>query len=116
MKKTRHILTAFLLVCTAAVSCNDNDFLTEKPKYFYTIDNVFSTSAQVDLAGVSCYSKVRKYYNLRNDGKRHLLAWKGNNGTDLFDVPTTRKSLQFNNYAILTPETGDYQTIFSDFY
>ncbi|MBP5504892.1 MAG: RagB/SusD family nutrient uptake outer membrane protein [Bacteroidales bacterium] len=116
MKKTRHILTAFLLVCTAAVSCNDNDFLTEKPKYFYTIDNVFSTSAQVDLAVVSCYSKVRKYYNLRNDGKRHLLAWKGNNGTDLFDVPTTRKSLQFNNYAILTPETGDYQTIFSDFY
>ena len=116
MKRINYLLLAALLMLAALVSCNDDEFLTEHPKYFYTLDNVFTTSAQVDLALVTCYSKVRKGYNLCTDGQRYLLAWKGCNGTDEFDVPTTRRSLQFNNYGTLTSETGDYKTIFSDFY
>ena len=104
------------MMFTALSACSDDEFLTEHPKYFYTLDNVFSTSDQVDLALVSCYSQVRKYHNLVSDGKRHLLAWKGGNGTDMFDVPTTRKNLQFTNYGTLTAETGDYNQIFTDFY
>ena len=104
------------MMSAALAACNDDEFLTEHPKYFYTLDNVFSTSDQVDLALVSCYSQVRKYHNLVSDGKRHLLAWKGCNGTDMFDVPTTRKNLQFTNYGTLTAETGDYNQIFTDFY
>ena len=109
----KRITLLFILLASACclVCCNDKELLTEKPKYFYTLDNVFSTSSQVDLAVVSCYSEVRKYYNLVNDGKRHLLAWRGGNGTDMFDVPTTRRNLQFNNYGNLTPETGDYKTL-----
>lgn len=114
MKRLSLLLLA--LLPTLAVSCHDDEFLVEHPKYFYTLDNVFSTSEQVDLALVSCYSEVRKYHNLTSDGKRHLLAWKGSNGTDMFDIPTTRKNLQFNNYGTLTAETGDYKQIFSDFY
>ena len=112
----KRITLLFILLASAGclVCCNDKELLTEKPKYFYTLDNVFSTSSQVDLAIVSCYSEVRKYYNLVNDGKRYLLAWRGGNGTDMFDVSTIRRSLQFNNYGNLTPETGDYKTIFSD--
>lgn len=114
----KRITLLFILLASAGslVCCNDKELLTEKPKYFYTLDNVFSTSSQVDLAIVSCYSEVRKYYNLVNDGKRYLLAWRGGNGTDMFDVSTIRRSLQFNNYGNLTPETGDYKTIFSDWY
>ena len=110
------LLTLSVLLLFSLESCNDKEFLTEKPKYFYTLDNVFSTPAQVDLALVSCYSQVRHYYTLENDGKRHLLAWRGSNGTDMFDVTTIRRSLQFNNYGNLTPETGDYKTIYSDWY
>lgn len=116
MKKIIFISIAIALAAAALTACNDNEFLTEKPKYFYTLDNVFSTSDQVDLALVSCYSQVRKYHNLMNDGKRHLLVWKGGNGTDMFDVPDTRKNLQFTNYGTLTAETGDYNQIFTDFY
>ena len=114
MKRFSLLLLALLPLLT--VSCHDDEFLVEHPKYFYTLDNVFSTSEQVDLALVSCYSEVRKYHNLTSDGKRHLLAWKGSNGTDMFDIPTTRKNLQFNNYGTLTAETGDYKQIFTDFY
>lgn len=116
MKRYRLIILAAVVAASALVSCNDDEFLTEHPKYFYTLDNVFTTSSQVDLALVTCYSEVRKYYNLTSDGKRHLLAWTGANGTDMFDVPTTRRNLQFNNYGTLTTETGDYKTIFTDFY
>ncbi len=31
------------------VGCDDNKFLEEDPETFYTIDNVFTTSEQVDL-------------------------------------------------------------------
>ena len=116
MKRLVFLILSLPMLLGALVSCHDDEFLVEHPKYFYTLDNVFSTSEQVDLALVSCYSEVRKYHNLCSDGKRHLLAWKGSNGTDMFDVPTTRKNLQFNNYGTLTPETSDYKTIFSDFY
>ena len=111
----RYLILLFTL-CAALASCNDKEFLTEKPEYFYTLDNVFSTSGQVDLALVSCYSQVRNYHTLSNDGKRHLLVWRGSNGTDMFDITTVRKTLQFNNYGVLTPETGDYKTIYSDWY
>ena len=110
------LLTLSALVLLGLGSCNDKEFLTEKPKYFYTLDNVFSTPAQVDLALVSCYSRVRHYYTLESDGKRYLLAWRGSNGTDMFDITNIRRSLQFNNYGNLTPETGDYKTIYSDWY
>ena len=116
MKRVKFILIVALVALTGLVSCNDDEFLTEHPKYFYTLDNVFTTSSQVDLALVSCYSEVRKLYNLCSDGQRYLLAWKGGNGTDMFDVPTTRRNLQFNNYGTLTTETGDYKTIFTNFY
>ncbi|MBQ3722436.1 MAG: RagB/SusD family nutrient uptake outer membrane protein [Bacteroidales bacterium] len=114
----RITFTLLILLASACclVSCNDKELLTENPKYFYTLDNVFSTSAQVDLAVVSCYSKVRKYYTLENDGKRYLLVWRGGNGTDMFDVSTIRRSLQFNDYGNLTPDTGDYKTIYADWY
>ncbi len=39
------------------VGCDDNKFLEEDPETFYTIDNVFTTSEQVDqvLLAISKY-------------------------------------------------------------
>ncbi len=116
MKRQILIFSALSTLLLSLAACNDKEFLTEQPKYFYTLDNVFSTSAQVDLSLATCYARVRYYYSLSRDGQRYLLAWRGSNGTDMFDVTTIRRSLQFNNYGNLTPETGDYKTIYSDWY
>ena len=75
MKRVKFILIVALVALTGLVSCNDDEFLTEHPKYFYTLDNVFTTSSQVDLALVSCYSEVRKLYNLC------VICWPGRGAT-----------------------------------
>ena len=36
-------------------SCDDEDFLTEKPKTIYTKDNAFEKASQVDAAVVTAY-------------------------------------------------------------
>ena len=44
------------------VGCDDNKFLEEDPETFYTIDNVFTTSEQVDQVLTTCYIKVNYIY------------------------------------------------------
>lgn len=44
----------------AVISCDsDSDFLKEDPETFYTVDNAFSSAAQVDAVLVTCYAKAR---------------------------------------------------------
>lgn len=104
-----------ILMLLALVSCNDEDFLTEKPKTFYTTGNAFTSSDQVDQAVVACYSYVRYMYNLagQNDA---WIAFKGGNGTDIMDVPTIRRGSRFNDYGIITPTHTVFTTVFTSFY
>ena len=104
-----------LLLFLAVFGCNDNEFLTEKPKTFYTTSNAFSSSDQVDQVVVGCYSYVRYMYNLvgQNDP---WLAFKGANGTDLMDVPTIRRANRFNDYGIITPTHTVFNTVYTAFY
>jgi len=111
MKKTIIILSALL----ALAACHDEDFLTENPEYFYTIDNVFSTQQQVEQALVSCYSKFRGYRSMTTEATEYF-AVRGCNGTDMFDVSTVRHTYQFNDYSILTPEHRVYTNVFSFWY
>ena len=65
MNKLIYIKYLWLMLPLLAVfGCNDNEFLTEKPKTFYTTSNAFSSSDQVDQVIVGCYSYVRYMYNL----------------------------------------------------
>lgn len=104
-----------MLLLPAVFGCNDNEFLTEKPKTFYTTSNAFSSSDQVDQVVVGCYSYVRYMYNLvgQNDP---WLAFKGANGTDLMDVPTIRRANRFNDYGIITPTHTVFNTVYTAFY
>ena len=43
------------------VGCDDNKFLEEDPETFYTIDNVFTTSEQVDQVLTTCYKIGRAH-------------------------------------------------------
>lgn len=107
------ILTAILIICS--ISCDDNAYLTEKPRTFYTVDNAFSSSAQVDQALVSCYSQVRLMCCMVAENK-HTYAFVSGNGTDMFDIPSIRRANRFNDYGILNSTNSVYSEIYKQFY
>lgn len=106
-----YILCAVLSV--GVFSCDDFKFLEEKPETFYTIDNTFSSTAQVDQVLISCYSQVR--YMLISESNT-FYAYRGGNGTDMYDVPTIRRSSRFNDYGILNPMNRIYYDIYTYWY
>lgn len=107
-----NIYTLFsLLVLLGA--CNDSDFLTEKPETFYTVENAFSTSEQVDQVLVGCYAHIRAMWTEENTT---MFAFRGGNGTDMFDVATIRRGNRFNDYGILNATNGVFYTNYSHWY
>lgn len=111
IKKSICILFSLL----ALAGCNDTDFLTEKPETFYTVDNAFSTSEQVDQVLVACYSHIRVMMCMIEESTTGF-AFKGGNGTDMFDVATIRRGNRFNDYSILNASDGVYYTNYSHWY
>lgn len=95
--------------------CDDSDFLTEKPKGFYTTDNAFSTSEQVDQALVACYAHIRTMYCMLEENAPSF-AFCGGNGTDMYDVATIRRGNRFNDYGIITSEHDVFNTNYSHWY
>jgi hypothetical protein len=116
MKKIKYIAGVwFLLLMMSMVSCeSDKEFLTEDPQTFYTIDNTFSTSAQVDQILVSIYSNLRDLWANPNANASYFV-FRGN-GTDVFDVASIRRTLTFNNYGIINPGTSQFYEIYSTWY
>ena len=104
-----------LLLALFLFSCNDADFLTEDPKTFYTVDNAFSTSSQVDQLVVGCYNHVRVLNTFDQENVTYSV-FSGGNGTDMYDVATIRRSNRFNDYSILTPDNGTFYDLYSTFY
>ena len=96
-------------------SCNDSKFLEEDPETFYTIDNVFSTSEQVDQVLVGCYSHIRVMMCMVEESNT-AFAFRGGNGTDMFDVATIRRSNRFNDYSILNSTSEVFYTNYSHWY
>jgi len=114
MKTTiKYALSAMLILSLNA--CHDDAFLTEEPKYFYTLDNTFETSAQVDQALVHCYAHLRNQFFYKDDSQ-YLMVLRGGNGTDMYDVASIRHNFQFNDYSLLTPERPEYKSIYTIWY
>lgn len=97
-------------------SCNDNDFLTENPDSFYTMDNVFTTSSQIKQVVTSCYDQVRYIYSPYDMWDLEFYAYCFGNGTDMYDVATIRDGNRFNDYSILNSQSGTYNKIYAAFY
>jgi hypothetical protein len=116
MKKIKYIAGFWLLLLMVSmVSCeSDEQFLTETPETFYTVDNAFSTSAQVDQVLVSIYSHLRDLWANPN-GTNWILAFRGN-GTDLFDVASIRRGSSFNNYGNINPDNSDLYENYTTWY
>ena len=54
--KIINIKGLLLLSLFTLLGCNDEEFLKEEPKSFYTIDNIFSSGVQVEQSIISLYS------------------------------------------------------------
>lgn len=108
------LLLAFTFSFTG---CNDEDFLSESPETFYTIENVFTTADQVKQAVTSCYEHVKKLHSTSDfilfSPAGYYMA---NNGTDMFDVATHVYSTRLNDYSILSSETEFYYLVYAAYY
>jgi len=116
MKKIKYIAGIWILFfLVGMVSCEpDEAFLKEKPETFYTVDNAFSTSAQVDQVLVSIYSHLRNLW-ANPDESGWIFVFRGN-GTDMFDVPSIRKGNTFNNYGLINPDNTNFYENYTTWY
>jgi hypothetical protein len=117
MKKNISIkqLCLFLML-TTAFGCRkiDEKFLQATPETFYTVDNIFSTSAQVDQAVVAMYSQLRDIW-ANPDEAPWIFVFRGN-GTDMFDVPSIRRVNTFNNYGLINANHGIFYSAYATWY
>ncbi|GGC17389.1 hypothetical protein GCM10011386_06530 [Parapedobacter defluvii] len=106
---------AIFSLLLSVVGCkSDKEFLTEVPPTFYTVDNAFSTSAQIDQALVAIYSQLRDLWaNPSEEGWIFVLR---GNGTDMYDVPSIRRGNSFNNYGNINPDNGTFYNAYSTWY
>jgi len=105
----------FMLLLLVFAGCeSDKEFLTEKPETFYTTDNAFSTSAQIDQVLVGIYAQLRDLWANSTEAG-WVFVFRGN-GTDMFDVASIRRGNTFNNYGTINPDHSNFLNIFSAWY
>jgi hypothetical protein len=99
------VFTLLVLLLTS-IGCDDEKFLTEQPKTFYTTDNIFSSETQLDQVLITMYSALRS-----GSQNGPILGF----GTDVFDAPLFRIQNSLTDYSRLNAESGMFKTIY-DFY
>ena len=114
MKWFSNSLTIASILFLLGACKSDKEFLKEKPETFYTIDNAFSSSAQVDQVLVSIYSNIREAWTNPAE-QAWMFVFKGN-GTDMFDIASIRRGSTFNNYGSINPDNGIFYSVYSFWY
>lgn len=115
MKKLKYYSIGILVVFFSLMGCeSDDDFLKEDPETFYTIDNVFSSAAQVDQVLISIYTHIRWLW-VNPQEQAWVFNWKYK-GTDMYDVPIIRKSTTFSDYSVINPDHGTFYNVYKTWY
>lgn len=116
MKKINILKHIWMLVFIFAIAAceSDKEFLTEEPTTFYTTENAFSTSAQIDQVLVGIYSQLRDLW--ANPSEAAWIFVLRGNGSDMFDVPSIRRGNTFNNYGTINPDHSHFLNIYSAWY
>jgi hypothetical protein len=110
MKINKYKIQVFtlLMLLLTSIGCDDESFLQEEPKTFYTTDNIFSSETQVDQVVLTMYSKLRRF-KLTNSQMQ-------SDGTDVLDVPEFRLSRTFSDYSKINAESGNFSNIYNFYY
>lgn len=117
--KTSYQTLLWGALCGSAMmlpACDDGSFLKENPETSYTINNIYTGQDQVDQCIYTCYQRIRNMLCPDNNWNVEPLAWRMGNGTDMFDAPKQRYDYRFNDYAILSSQSGYYNSCYSNFY
>lgn len=97
-----------LLLLLTLMGCDDEKFLTETPKTFYTTDNIFSSVTQIDQVLITMYSDFRRFKLTNRQMK--------SDGTDVLDVPEFRLSTTFSDYSKINPESSNFRDVYNFYY
>jgi len=97
-----------LLFMVLAIGCNDDEFLLEEPKTFYTFENIFSSESQVDQLLITMYSRMRNFRTTNDQAKGF--------SSDVMDAPEFRLSTTFGDYSRINPESAEFRNAYSFHY
>jgi hypothetical protein len=116
MKTIKNILfqASLVAVFLAMIGCNDNQFLEEHPTTFYTTDNIFSTSTQVDQVLIGIYSKIRDMWT--NTSLNNTYFDFRARGTDILDITYSKRGQSFSDYGIINPDHNTFNAVYADFF
>ena len=102
----------YLLIAAAALgitACDDNGFLTEKPKTIYTTENSFGTVDQVKACVTNLYLHIRYWYQVN-------YFMKGC-GTDVMDTPYFRCTGNgYSNFSTWSTTSNSSNQIYDALY
>jgi hypothetical protein len=118
MKKLKYIRLGALVLFLSLFACeSDEDFLTEEATTFYTVDNAFSTSDQVDQVLVSIYSHIRDLWTNSgsSNGTQWIYNWKGK-GTDMYTVASIRSANTFSDYSSIDADHSTFYNVYTTWY
>jgi hypothetical protein len=116
MKKIKYFYSILLLsLFVGTTGCNDNRFLEEHPDSFYTIDNVYSTSAQVEQVLTGIYTQVRSLKTV-SVGAYWVSVYKGGLGTDMYDINYLRRNQTFSDYGLVNTSHDAFYQVYCSFY
>jgi hypothetical protein len=116
MKKLINILSVVLFINLLSVSCNEEELLTENPKYFYTVDNVFTTSSQVDQVLISIYRDVRFLETMSNSSGSWMLRLKFKGSDMYYFRVASNGSHSFSDYGTINPLNSVFEGAFNYFF
>lgn len=107
MKSYKFIyILIFLLI--PVFGCDDEEFLIEEPKSFNTVDNIFTSSAQVDQLLITLYSDFRNFRLFHWQNKGH--------GTDVMDSPEFRINQSFSDYSRINAQSDEFNEFYEFYY
>lgn len=104
-----------LVLLVVILGCSDDEFLTEKPKTFFTKNNIFSSGKQVEQSLITLYAAHREL-NYSDSGRNPSGRIMQGQGTDVMVTPKFRFSLNFSDYSTINPLNSRIAAVFNRHY
>lgn len=111
--KIQYIKTCLLIALFVVTGCDDEAFLTESPKTFYTTDNIFSSGKQVEQSLITLYNADR---NLRTNNAAFGRGVPQGKGADTFVTPAFRRADNFSDYSAINPDNSRVSSMYNTHY
>ncbi len=122
MKNIKYIILGFIAISFLFSSCDDEDFLTEKPKTIYTPETAFMKSDQVDAQLVTAYRSAFDLYGGYAPfffGRTNQTLLHGG-GADFFDGGhigiNDGTGDAFSDFSKWNPENPKFESLWNSLY